>query len=257
MERFWFFLGPLALLIIAEAVWPRRHRTLTRAQRWPGAVLLLGSGMILMRLAVPAGLIGLSLWADTNGFGLFNVIEAPLLLVALAGYIAFDLAVWAQHVAMHRWDMLWRFHRVHHADPDIDVVTALRFHPGEMIVSLAWKGAIVLALGAPAICVFWYEILLNVGAMFNHANIRLPNAVDRILRWIIVTPDMHRVHHSTDHKEANQNFGFLLPWWDHLFQVYQAQPEKGHDGMEIGQKTWRKAGDQSIWALLTQPRFKP
>lgn len=257
MERIWFFLVPLAMLIAAETLWPRRVRTLPRFARWPGAALLLGSGIVLMRLIVPAGLIGISLWASTNGFGLFNQIEAPLWIIALLGYLIFDLAVWAQHVAMHRWDFLWRFHRVHHADPDIDVVTALRFHPGEMLISLAWKGAIVVALGAPAICVLWYEVLLNVGAMFNHANLKLPSALDRVLRWFIVTPDMHRVHHSTEHEEANRNFGFLLPWWDRLFRLYQAQPSKGHQGMLIGQSDWRRASDQSIWALLIQPRAKP
>lgn len=245
------------MLIVAETVWPRRTRSLPRWVRWPGAALLLTSGVILMRLIVPAGLIGISLWADANGSGLFNLIDAPFWVAALLGYLVFDLAVWAQHVAMHRWNFLWRFHRVHHADPDIDVVTALRFHPGEMIISLVWKGALVVGLGAPAICVFWYEILLNVGAMFNHANLKLPPALDRVIRWFIVTPDMHRVHHSTKHQEANRNFGFLLPWWDRLFQVYQGQPAKGHDGMQIGQSNWRAAGDQSIWALLLQPRAKP
>lgn len=257
MDRFWYFIIPLLILIALEAIWPRRSRALTRVQRWPGAVLLLASGLVVMRLVAPAGLIGLSLWGQSQSFGIFHWIDAPFWVMALMGYILFDLAVWAQHVAMHRVDFLWRFHRVHHADPDFDVVTALRFHPGEILISLAWKGAIVVLLGVPAILVLWFEVILNVGAMFNHSNLKLPKPVDRWLRRLIVTPDMHRVHHSTDHVEANRNFGFFLPWWDRAFGLYQAQPKEGHSEMEIGQDDWRTAQDQSIWALIIQPRYKP
>ena len=257
MERFWYFILPLVVLAIAEAVWPRRGRGLTRVTRWPNALLLLGTGMVLIRLLVPAGLAGLALWSTQVSFGLFHLISLPAWAVFLLGYVLFDLAVWAQHVAMHRIDFLWRFHRVHHADPDFDVFTALRFHPGELLMSLAWKGAIVVALGVPAIFVLWYEVALNCGAMFNHSNLKLPKWLDRWLRRIVVTPDMHRVHHSTDHIEANRNFGFLIPWWDRVFRVYQDQPASGHETMEIGQSQWRERRDQSILALLIQPRFKP
>lgn len=256
MERFLYFLIPLAILIAAEALWPRRARLMPRSARWPGALLLLGSGLVLARLIVPAGLVGLAYWAGEAEFGLFQWVKAPLWTQAVIGYVLFDFAVWAQHVAMHRVDFLWRFHRVHHADPDFDVMTALRFHPGEILISLAWKGAVVVLIGAPPIMVLWYEVILNVGAMFNHSNLHLPIALDRILRRFFVTPDMHRVHHSTDHTEANCNFGFFLPWWDRLFGVYQSQPEAGHSEMEIGQKTWRSPSDQSIWALMFQPRFR-
>ena len=257
MERFWYFILPLAVLAIAETVWPRRQRLLTRMVRWPSALLLLGTGMMLTRLLVPAGLVGLALWSEQAAFGLFNLVSLPGWAVFLLGYVLFDLAVWAQHVAMHRVDFLWRFHRVHHADPDFDVFTALRFHPAELLISLAWKGAVVVLLGVPAIFVLWYEVALNCGAMFNHSNLKLPTWMDRWLRWAIVTPDMHRVHHSTDHIEANRNFGFLIPHWDRLFKVYQDQPSTGHEGMEIGQSQWRDRRDQSIWELLIQPRFKP
>ncbi len=257
MERFWYFLIPLAVLIAAEAIWPRRERVLTRWARWPSALLLMGSGIVLMRLIVPAGLVGIALMADAAAFGLFNQFTAPAWVVAIIGYLLFDFAVWAQHVAMHRVDFLWRFHRVHHADPDFDVLTALRFHPGEILISLAWKGAVVALLGAPAIFVLWYEVLLNVGAMFNHSNLKLPVGLDRWLRLGLVTPDMHRVHHSTDHTEANRNFGFFIPWWDRVFALYQSQPTDGHRNMQIGQTDWRAAKDQSIWALLVQPRYKP
>lgn len=257
MERFYFFLVPLACLVLAEAAWPRRHRLMPRRARWPGAILLLATGMLLMRVIVPAGLVGLALWAQQANIGVFHHLDLPLWAVAIIGYVLFDLAVWAQHVALHKVDLFWRFHRVHHADPDFDVTTALRFHPGEMLISLAWKGAVVIALGAPAAFVLWYEVILNVGAMFNHSNLKLPAAIDRWLRLVIVTPDMHRVHHSTDHTEANLNFGFFIPWWDRLFGLYTAQPKDGHDMMEIGQKQWRDEADQSLWALLVQPRYKP
>lgn len=210
-----------------------------------------------MRLIVPAGLVGLALWSEHASFGLFQVMSMPAWAVFLIGYVLFDLAVWAQHVAMHKLDIFWRFHRVHHADPDFDVFTALRFHPGELLISLAWKGAVIVMLGVPPVFVLWYEVALNLGAMFNHSNLKLPLWLDRGLRWAIVTPDMHRVHHSTDHVEANRNFGFLIPWWDRVFGVYVDQPEAGHDGMQIGQSKWRETRDQSLWDLLVQPRFKP
>ncbi|MEL7041794.1 MAG: sterol desaturase family protein [Pseudomonadota bacterium] len=257
MDRLWLFLIPLGILVLLEALWPRRRRVLSRQARWPGALLLLGIGMILTRLIAPAGLVGLAAWAGANNIGLLPQLNVPIWAIALLGYVVFDFAVWAQHVAMHRFDILWRFHRVHHADPDFDVMTALRFHPGEILVSFLWKGAIVVLIGVPAIFVLWYEVALNLGAMFNHANLRLPTWIDRWLRWFIVTPDMHRLHHSTDHQEANRNFGFLIPWWDRLFRLYQAQPQAGHERMEIGQKTWRGASDQSLLALLLQPRHKP
>lgn len=257
MDRFWTFLIPLVILMVAEAVWPRRTRTLSRVSRWPSAALLLGSGLILMRLIVPAGLVGIALYAERIEFGLFQQLDLPIWLAAMIGYVLFDLAVWAQHVAMHRVDGLWRFHRVHHADPDFDVMTALRFHPGEILISLAWKGSVVALLGVPAVFVLWYEVILNVAAMFNHSNLRLPLSLDRWLRLILVTPDMHRVHHSTDPIEANRNFGFFIPWWDRAFRLYQAAPERGHQDMEIGQTDWRTKADQSLWALLIQPRHKP
>lgn len=256
MERFWYFLIPLIGLMIAEAIRPRRPRALPRSARWPGAILLLGTGLLLTRVLVPAGLVGIALWADSVGIGLFQILEAPFWAMALIGYAVFDLAVWAQHVAMHRVNFLWRFHRVHHADPDFDVTTALRFHPGELLISLAWKALVVVLLGVPAILVLWFEVILNVGAMFNHSNLKLSERVDRWLRLFVVTPDMHRVHHSTEHIEANRNFGFFLPWWDRLFRLYKAQPNNGHLDMRIGQTRWRARAEQSFWALLSQPSDK-
>lgn len=254
MERFFLFLLPLAILMLAEAVWPRRQRMYSRLQRWPSAALLLLTGLALSRLLVPLGLFGVAAWAGEHGFGLFNWVDVPIWGAAIIGYAVFDLAVWAQHVAMHRVEFLWRFHRVHHSDPDFDVTTALRFHPGEIVISLAWKALVIALLGVTPVLAMWFAVMLNLGAMFNHSNLRLGRRVDYHLRRFVVTPDMHRVHHSTDHVEANRNFGFFLPWWDHLFRLYKDQPALGHTGMEIGQSKWREGQDQSFWALLLQPR---
>lgn len=257
MDRLILFLVPLVILLIGECLRPRRRLTLPRHRRWPGAIFLLLIGTVLSRLILPAGLVGIALWGQRLNFGLFLYLDFPIWFEVIIGFILFDLAVWTQHVAMHKLDVLWRFHRVHHADPDFDVITALRFHPGELLVSLAWKSTVILALGVPAWAVLSYAAVLNISAMFNHSNIALPLSIDRIMRYVIVTPDMHRVHHSTDHAEANRNFGFCLAIWDRVFDVYADQPQMGHENMHIGQAQWRTGSDQSLWALLLQPRYRP
>ena len=251
--RMGVFLLVFAALAALEAAWPRRKAALRRLERWPGAGVLFVTGAVLARLVLPVGLAGLALWASASQVGLFNLVSLPAWCVGIAAFLILDLAVWAQHVAMHRVPLLWRMHRVHHADPHIDVVTALRFHPAEILVSLAWKGALVVAFGIPAWAAFAFEVALNAFAQFNHANWALPQRVDSVLRTIIVTPDMHRVHHSTDHFESNRNFGFCLSVWDRLFRHYKAQPDNGHEGMTIGQASWREARDQAPLALLVQP----
>ncbi|MEQ9317484.1 MAG: sterol desaturase family protein [Henriciella sp.] len=218
---------------------------------------LLVVGAVLSRLIVPAGLAGLALWADSQSIGLFNLIDLPLWLVAAMSLLLLDLGVWAQHVLMHHVPVLWRMHRVHHADPHIDVSTALRFHPAEILFSLGWKAALVVAFGIPAWAAFVFEVALNAFAQFNHANWNVPRRADRWLRQIIVTPDMHRVHHSTEQAEANRNFGFCLSVWDRLFRLYKAQPDRGHDDMVIGQQDWRAARDQAPLQLLVQPLKQP
>ena len=257
MERIILFILPLIFLVIGELTFPRRQLSLPRRVRWLGAGLLLVIGSVLTRLLVPAGLMGVALYAHAHQIGLFNLVAFPTTGAVLLGFILFDFAVWAQHVAMHKVDVLWRFHRVHHSDPDFDVFTALRFHPGELILSLAWKALIILALGVPAWAALWYAAILNLSAMFNHANLNLPLWLDPYLRKLLVTPDMHRIHHSADHREANRNFGFCLPWWDHLFDLYQDQPQTDHTEMQIGQSEWRSSEDQSLWSLLVQPRYRP
>ena len=255
--RMGVFAGVFGGLVTMEVLSPRRKPALSRIERWPGAAVLFVLGAVLGRLVVPAGLAGIALWASTEGIGLFNLVDLPVWLVWLVSLLALDLAVWAQHLVMHRVPLLWRLHRVHHADPHIDVVTALRFHPAEILVSLGWKVLVVLALGIPAWAAFVFEVLLNALAQFNHANWKLPLAVDRVLRLVVVTPDMHRVHHSVDHTETNRNFGFCLSVWDRLFSLYKAQPDAGHDDMVIGQADWREKKDQAPVALLTQPLGSP
>ena len=246
-----------AALIALQTAFPKRQAALSAMQRWPGAGALFIAGAVLARLVVPAGLAGIALWADSRSLGLFNQVDAPMWLVGVASLLILDLAVWAQHVAMHHVPFLWRMHRVHHADPHIDVTTALRFHPAEILVSLIWKAAIVIAFGIPAWAAFVFEIALNAFAQFNHANWAMPKRADSWLRQIVVTPDMHRVHHSVVRAEANRNFGFCLSIWDRLFRLYKPQPDGGHDGMVIGQSDWRTADDQTPLALLVQPLKRP
>lgn len=214
-------------------------------------------GGVLARLILPAGLAGLSLWAGDRGFGLFNALELPIWVVFALSLVLLDLATWFQHWVTHKVPLLWRLHRVHHTDPEIDVTTALRFHPAEIAVSLLWKGAVVVVLGVPALAALWFEVLLNALAQFNHANMRLPLWLDRSLRLGIVTPDMHRVHHSTNRAEHDHNYGFCLSIWDRLFGQYKSQPDAGHIEMAIGQDWSRTPIDQGPVQLLVQPLKTP
>lgn len=243
----------LLTLLACQAIWPKRQFALKWHQRWSGALALIVIGSVLSRLVLPAGLVGIAVLAGSLEIGAFNMLGVPLWADIVIGFIALDFAIWLQHVAMHRVPLLWRMHRVHHTDPGLDVTTALRFHPFEFLVSLVWKMLIVLTLGASPLTVAIFVITLNCASMFNHTNLAIPASADRWLRWIIVTPDMHRIHHSTDHAEANTNFGFCLPWWDHLFSTYTASPAQGHLQMELGDKSWRDAKSQTPWALLRQP----
>jgi len=228
------FFGMLIIMGIWEAVVPMKKRVLTRLLRWSNNLVLLVINIVVARLAFPLAAVGVAAYVAENGWGLMNYYEVPLSLAIIICVIALDFIIYLQHVLVHAVPALWRLHRVHHADPDIDVTTGLRFHPIEILLSLLIKFAAIVVLGAPVIAVVIFEILLNAGAMFNHANVRLPIGVDRFLRWFIVTPDMHRIHHSVEDDEANSNFGFSLAWWDRLFGTYIVEPRKGHEGMTIG-----------------------
>ncbi|WP_244269067.1 sterol desaturase family protein [Sulfitobacter pontiacus] len=191
--------------------------------------------------------------AEERGWGFFNNFDLPVWVAITASMLLLDLAIYLQHVMFHAVPGLWRLHRMHHADLEFDATTGLRFHPVEILISMGIKLAVVAAIGPPAVAVLLFEVVLNATAMFNHANIHLPRPVDRILRLFVVTPDMHRVHHSVDPRETNSNYGFNLPWWDHLLGTYVAQPAKGHEGMEIGIEQFRKRRDLWLDRMLIQP----
>jgi len=220
------------------AVWefrrPARALRLSRSLRWMNNLGLVALNTLILRLLFPAAAVGMAAFAAERGWGLLNYTALPHWLAIFVSIVALDFVVWLQHVMVHAIPVLWRLHRVHHADPDYDLTTGARFHPLEILLSMLIKFAAIVVLGPPVVAVILFEVLLNATAMFNHGNVRLPSMADRILRWLVVTPDMHRVHHSVEDDETNSNFGFNLPWWDRLFGTYRDQPRSGHVGMTIG-----------------------
>jgi len=251
------FLVILLVLAAWEAVAPRRRRDIARGLRWPNNLGIVVLDSLVVRLVFPLVAVGLALMAEERGWGLLNVLAAPDWLAFVVSLLALDLAIYLQHVMLHAVPAFWRLHRMHHADLEFDVTTGLRFHPFEILLSMAIKLAVVAALGPPAIAVLAFEVLLNATSMFNHGNIRLAPAVDRVLRWIVVTPDMHRVHHSIHPVETNSNFGFNLPWWDRLLGTYRAQPVDGHEKMTIGIEQFRSRRDLWLDRMLLQPWSEP
>lgn len=235
------FLGMLALMGAWETLAPRRARTVPRLLHWANNLGMVVLNTVVVRLLFPVAATGVAAYVQGRGWGLLNLLEVPGWLAFALAFVLLDLAIYLQHVAFHYVPWLWRLHRMHHADPDFDVTTGVRFHPVEIVLSLLIKFAVITALGAPAAAVVAFEVALNATAMFNHANARVPLALDRVLRLFVVTPDMHRVHHSVVPAETNSNFGFNLPWWDRLFRTYRAQPRAGHDGMQIGLTEFRDA----------------
>jgi sterol desaturase/sphingolipid hydroxylase (fatty acid hydroxylase superfamily) len=239
--RLTVFLGLFSILAIAETLMPRRARAQKRSQRWVtnwGITVTNTMMLRLMAFAIPLLAVGAALDAKAQGWGLFNLIALPAWIEVIAAILILDLAIWAQHLITHKVPLLWRLHRVHHADVDMDVTTAIRFHPVEIGLSMLLKICLAYVLGPAAIAVILFEVILNGTAMFNHANIRLPLAVDAVLRRVLVTPDMHRVHHSVHRHEHDSNYGFSLSIWDRLFGTYIAQPAEGHDKMDVGLE-WR------------------
>jgi sterol desaturase/sphingolipid hydroxylase (fatty acid hydroxylase superfamily) len=247
------YLGILGLLVAAELLAPRRPLGQGRLRRWPANLGIAALNTVMLRLVAPGAAVGVALWAAEAGIGLFNLAAMPHWLAVVACVLALDLLIYGQHVAFHKVAPLWRLHRMHHADLDIDVTTGARFHPVEILLSLGIKLIAVLALGAPPLSVLLFEVLLNATSMFNHANLALPGWLDRMLRWVLVTPDMHRVHHSWHRDETDSNFGFSLPWWDRLFGTYRDQPRDGHDGMTIGLAGFRDPGELRLDRMLLQP----
>ncbi|MGB7535277.1 MAG: sterol desaturase family protein [Azonexus sp.] len=232
--RLGFFVGMLALIGAWEIVAPRRALTLSKAQRWSANLGLVALNTVLLRLIFPLAGAGMAAFCAENGWGILNHFQVPAILAVPLAVIALDFVIWLQHVMVHAVPLFWRLHRVHHADPDYDVTTGARFHPLEIVLSMLIKFATIVVLGPPVVAVVIFEVLLNATAMFNHGNIGLPATLDRVLRRVLVTPDMHRVHHSIEDDETNSNFGFNLPWWDRLFGTYRDQPRAGQLGMVIG-----------------------
>jgi sterol desaturase/sphingolipid hydroxylase (fatty acid hydroxylase superfamily) len=250
--RFGCFSGVLALMAVWQILGPRRRLTTAKPLRWLSNLGLVALDTAAVRLLLPIGAVGMALVAEERGWGLFHNVPLPAWLAVALSVVALDFVVYVQHVLFHAVPVLWRLHMVHHADLDFDVTTGVRFHTLEILLSMGFKGAAVILLGAPAQAVFTFEVLLNATSLFSHGNVRLPSWLDRVLRLVVVTPEMHRVHHSTDPRETNSNFGFNLPWWDYLLGTYRAQPAAGHEGMTIGLSQFRdeRRVERLHWMLL-------
>ena len=251
------FASVLLVMALAEALLPRRKRNFERGRRWATNLIIAGIDTLALRLLFPIAAIGTAFAMQAKGFGLFNLTGWPAWLEGLIAFLALDFAIYVQHVASHKIPVLWRLHQVHHTDRDIDVTTAIRFHPVEIVLSMLYKMGIVALIGAPPLAVFLFEVVLNACAMFNHANLNLPRRVDALLRLVLVTPDMHRVHHSTEWRETDSNYGFNLSVWDRLFSTYVPQPRRGHDGMVIGLGQYQTDEPTRLgWSLLLPFRSK-
>lgn len=247
------FAGVLTLMLGWERLAPRRADTAARWRRWSANLALVLIDTLLLRFGFPLLAAGAALLAADRGWGVLNIVDAPGWLAFAVSVVLLDLAIWAQHVAMHKVPALWRLHRVHHSDLAFDTTTAVRFHPFEIALSMLFKIAVVIAIGAPVGAVIVSEVLLSSGALFNHGNVRLPAAIDAIVRTVVVTPDMHRVHHSIRRQETDSNYGFFFSFWDRLFCTYRPQPVSGHAGMTIGLPEFRDPAAQGLGRLLLQP----
>jgi sterol desaturase/sphingolipid hydroxylase (fatty acid hydroxylase superfamily) len=246
------FAGVLLLMALWEYLAPRRPLTVRRPARWSSNLGLVALNSLAVRLIAPLGAVSAAVLAEERGWGVLNNLALPAWLSVVLSVVVLDLVIYLQHVMFHAVPLLWRLHMVHHADLDFDATTGVRFHTLEILLSLVIKLAAVVLLGAPALAVLLFEVLLNATSVFNHGNVRLPAWLDRLLRLFVVTPEMHRVHHSILPRETNSNFGFNLPWWDFLFGTYKAQPADGHERMTIGLEQFRdqKRADRLHWMLL-------
>jgi sterol desaturase/sphingolipid hydroxylase (fatty acid hydroxylase superfamily) len=251
--RLSFFLGIFGLMSIGEIIAPRRLLMASKGSRWFANLVMVALNPLSVRLLFPVLPTGMAILAQERHWGLFNLVDMPYWISVAIGIVALDLAIYLQHVLFHAIPLFWRLHMVHHADMDIDVTTGLRFHPIEIVLSMAIKLMTIVLLGAPLPAVLIFEVGLNATSMFSHSNIRLPLGVDGILRLFVVTPDMHRVHHSVIIRETNSNYGFNLPWWDRLFGTYVAQPARGHGGMTIGLAQFRDPQQLTLLRLLALP----
>lgn len=251
--RLGVFAAALALLIVLEFLFPRRALRCDRLLRWPANFTIALLDTLLVRLLFPAAAVGFALLMAERGIGLFNQLPSAVPVAIVVSMLLLDLSIYAQHVIFHRAPFLWRIHRMHHTDLDIDVTTGARFHPLEILLSMFIKCGVIAIIGAPAAAVLLFEVLLSTGSMFNHANLRLPAGLDHILRWLIVTPDMHRIHHSVRPTETDSNYGFNLSCWDRLFRTYTEAPAAGHEKMRLGLAEWQTTGELRITRMLALP----
>jgi sterol desaturase/sphingolipid hydroxylase (fatty acid hydroxylase superfamily) len=241
-------------LALFEILSPRLERVEFRgalkSRRWITNISILVISSLALRVIFPLAAVGAAVWASDKGYGILPRLGLPEWLAGLSAFILLDFAVWLEHVASHKIPLFWRIHRMHHADTGFDVTTALRFHPIEIVLSMFWKALVIAAIGAPPLAVLLFEIVLNGSSMFNHANIALPQRIDRLLRQVVVTPDMHRVHHSTERRETDSNYGFNFAFWDRIFRTYNAQPAAGHEQIGIGLPQWRgEEPARLLWSL--------
>jgi sterol desaturase/sphingolipid hydroxylase (fatty acid hydroxylase superfamily) len=251
------FLGVLVLMAAWELLAPRRALIARKPLRWLSNLALVGLNTLVLRVLIPLGAAGMALLAEEQGWGLLNTLAMPPWLAIVLAVVALDFVIYLQHVLFHAVPALWRLHMVHHADLDFDVTTGVRFHTLEILLSMGIKLAAVILLGAPALAVLIFEVLLNATSMFSHGNVRLPHWLDQGLRLVVVTPEMHRVHHSVNPGETNSNFGFNLPWWDYLLGTYHAQPAEGHEGMTIGLSQFQDERVEQLHWMLALPFLGP
>lgn len=255
--RLLIFVAIFVLVALSEHAWPRRPRRQARWTRWRINMGLLGIDILAQRFTLGAAAVTMAVYAQLQGWGLFNLQAWPPWLSAVTGFVVLDLAIYLQHRLFHRVPVLWRIHRVHHTDLDLDLSSGFRFHPLEILLSLLYKVVLVAALGVSPVVVLVFEATLSAAALFNHANLCLPARLDAALRWLVVTPDMHRVHHSVVPAETNSNYGFFISLWDRLFGSYRAQPAAGHVGMEIGLRDYQREDRLGLWQLVLIPFRQP
>lgn len=251
--RISIFFAVLTAIGVWELILPRRKLTQKKTVRWPSNLGIIALNTVLLRTLFPMSAVGLAFFAQENSWGLFNNISTSFSLAILISVILLDLIIYLQHVLFHYVPILWRLHRMHHADLDLDVTSGGRFHPIEILISMGIKCFVIALLGAPAEAVLIFEVLLNATSMFNHGNIFITEKVDRFLRWVIVTPDMHRIHHSIHREETNSNFGFNLPWWDRIFRTYREDSRDGQLELTIGIELFRSEKYLKLGWLIALP----
>lgn len=251
--RLFAFLSVFGLMASWETIAPRRQLSTLRLNRWVANLSVALLNTVVIRIVLASGAVGVAMVVEEQGWGIFNMLDWPTWIELMLALLLLDLLIYVQHVAFHTVPVLWKVHMVHHADPDYDVTTAVRFHPVEAVLSMVLKIVGVEIIGASPTAVLAFEVILNGVAVFNHANVRIFPSVDSILRWVVVTPDMHRTHHSIVQRETNSNFGFNLPWWDRLFGTYLENPSHGHERMTLGLKQFRSPACLKLGSILKLP----